>query len=53
MDDIGAITGWARVGDGGFVAASVADELVVVGVESQGEETGGTEGLPTAFFANR
>lgn len=52
MDDVGGVTFGADVGDFGGVATGVTEERIGVGVESQGEETGGTEGLPTAFFAD-
>ena len=41
------------MGNWGLIATSVTNELVVVRVKRQGEKTIGTEGLPTAIFANR
>ena len=46
------VTGWAGVGNWGFIAASVADEFVVIGVEGERKEASWTEGLPAATFAN-
>ena len=51
MDDAGSFTFGTGEGDFGLVATGVADELVIVGVESKGKETVGTEGLPATFFA--
>jgi len=45
------VTVWAGGGDFFCVAAGVAEERVRVGVEGEGEETVGAEGLPAAFFA--
>ncbi len=52
MDDAGVMAGGAAGGDFGFVAADVATEDVVVGVEGEREVAIGAEGLPTAFFAD-
>lgn len=39
-------------GDGGVVAAGVAEELELVSVEGEGEEAAGTESLPAAVVAD-
>ena len=51
VEDAGVVAVGATGRDGFLMAASVAEELVTVGVESEGEETVGAEGLPAAVFA--
>ena len=50
MNDVRAMTAGARFGSGLTEAASMTDELVSVGMESEGEITGGAESLPTTPF---
>lgn len=52
MEDTGVVTIGARGRDFFLMPASVADERIRVGVESQRKETVGAEGLPAAVFAD-
>lgn len=43
---------WARMGEFAAKSATVAKQLEIVGVESEGQKTMRTESLPAAFFAD-
>jgi hypothetical protein len=52
VEDVSIFAGGTAGGNWIFLSAGVADELVVVGVEVEGQETVGAEGLPAAAVAD-
>ena len=52
MDNIWAFTFGAAERNGLGVAAGVTEEMIRVGMKSQRQKTGGTEGLPTTVFTD-
>ena len=52
MDDARTFTVWAGGRNFGVISASMADELVVVAVESEWKITTWTKRLPATFFTD-
>ena len=52
MNNAGVFAVWTRGRNFLMIAAGMADEVIAVGMESEGQKTAWTEGLPATFFTD-